>query len=257
MTGSYYFWKWADNDFPGRPTEVLADLLRGEMHPALQTFDARPLLHKLESAASRGRKVGEEWDWEVPPGGAPERTRFVFVACPLVNKTKAWAMLYQREFFRLGLSGSDEQNGRIIPGLLPKLNVFTTGQLDEPNYDITPDDLPGLLRAIAPKEPDPFAILEDRRSRYVQCYAHGPRFCVEWRDNYDPGVWKKFDHWVAQDRTRLAALDGPYDRDIAEGKDPDLLRYADTLRIFQAFMLGEPRPEKYHWMNVTASFSKK
>jgi len=28
---SYYFWKWADNDLPGRPLEVHAALLRGEL----------------------------------------------------------------------------------------------------------------------------------------------------------------------------------------------------------------------------------
>jgi hypothetical protein len=253
MTGSYYFWKWADNDLPGRPVDVHAALLRGELHPALQTFDARPLLKKLNSAATRGRKRDEEWDWEVTPHDEPGQARFVFATCPLSKKTKAWAARCQREFFPLGLSGSDEQNGQIIPGLLPKLNVFIAGQLsDEPSYDIAVDDLPGLLRSIDPQKADPFAALEDRRSRFVQCYAHGPRFCVEWRENYDPGIWEKFDQWRAQDRGRLATLDVPYDKDIAESKDPDLLSYADTLRIFEAFLLGEPRPEQYHWMNINS-----
>jgi hypothetical protein len=51
MTGCYYFWKWADNDLPGRPVEVHAALLRGERHGALQCFDARPLLKMPTSAA--------------------------------------------------------------------------------------------------------------------------------------------------------------------------------------------------------------
>lgn len=54
MIASYYFWKWADNDLPGQPVEVHAALLRGALHPALQTFDARPLLARLgEYAAAR------------------------------------------------------------------------------------------------------------------------------------------------------------------------------------------------------------
>ncbi|MEI6279251.1 MAG: hypothetical protein WCQ16_07715 [Verrucomicrobiae bacterium] len=28
--GSCYFWKWADNDLPGKPAEVFADLMLGE-----------------------------------------------------------------------------------------------------------------------------------------------------------------------------------------------------------------------------------
>lgn len=51
MSASYYFWKWADNDLPGRPGDVHAALLRGELHPALQPFDARPLLEELGAAA--------------------------------------------------------------------------------------------------------------------------------------------------------------------------------------------------------------
>ena len=56
MPSSYYFWKWADNDLPGKPPEVWVALLRGEMHPALQSFDATSLLNALEDAATeRGR----------------------------------------------------------------------------------------------------------------------------------------------------------------------------------------------------------
>src|ERR1700691_2948914 len=126
--GSYYFWKWADNDLPGRPAEVHADLLRGEMHPALQTFDARPLLKKLKSAATRGRACDEEWDWEVTPCDAPEQARFVFVTCPLLNGSEARVRWFSDEFAPLGLSGFDDGGGRLIPCLPPKLNSFILGQ---------------------------------------------------------------------------------------------------------------------------------
>jgi len=28
------------------------------------------------------------------------------------------------------------------------------------------------------------------------------------------------------------------------------LRFSDTLRIFQAFLRGEPRPARYHWRSI-------
>lgn len=34
--------------------------------------------------------------------------------------------------------------------------------------------------------------------------------------------------------------------------DPDFITYADTLRIFQAFLRGEPRPAQYHWRRTSA-----
>lgn len=47
MLASYYFWHWADNDLPGRPAEILPDLLAGRLPPALAPFDARPLCAAL------------------------------------------------------------------------------------------------------------------------------------------------------------------------------------------------------------------
>lgn len=58
MIASYYFWKWADNDLPGQPVEVHAALLRGALHPALQTFDARPLLARLGNMRRRDTRRG-------------------------------------------------------------------------------------------------------------------------------------------------------------------------------------------------------
>jgi hypothetical protein len=257
MLSSYYFWKWADNDLPGRPAEVYGALVRGQMHPALQFFDARPLLKKLESAAMRGRRRGEEWDWQAVPGDGTQRTPFVFVTCPQLREFDRETTPLRHAVFRLGLSGCDEDSGRVIPSLLPKLNCFKTGQGDEPCYDIARDDLPYLIRRLDAHAPNPYGILEDRHSRFVQCYAEGRRFLAEWRDNYDPPIHSRFDQWRAQDRARLEALDIPYVRGMAARKNPDLLLYADTLRIFEAFMRGEPRPERYHWMNINHWLKKK
>ena len=76
-TASYYLWKWADNDLSGPPKEVFADLLRGNMHPALQPFDARPLIRDLQALVAERLALGEEWDWQIMPAAAPA-TRIPF-----------------------------------------------------------------------------------------------------------------------------------------------------------------------------------
>lgn len=245
---SYYFWKWAENDLPGRPAEVQADLLRGEMHPALQPFDPRRLLTTLRTMATRHRD--EEWQWEVMAGGPKRLAGFVFVTDAFQGVSKARQSRLWRAFAPLKLSGYDEGTGGIIYSLPPKLNCFKSGQSASPMYDVGLDDLPVLLRGLDPKKTDPFGILGNRHDHFVQCYAEGRRFIVEWACNQQlpKTIW---DQWRAQDAKRLEALGSVYGGEkIATSKAPDLLRYADTLRIFQAFVRGEPRPTRTPWRNI-------
>lgn len=92
---SYYFWKWADNDLPGKPADVYASLMRGQLHPALQPFDARPLLRALKKLGTKKRKNGEEWDLVTHPALSPDRAHFVFITCPSCYSSK----VPDREFF--------------------------------------------------------------------------------------------------------------------------------------------------------------
>ncbi|MEI8374540.1 MAG: hypothetical protein WCJ35_17075 [Planctomycetota bacterium] len=119
MSTSYYFWKWAENDIPGKPAEVSAALLRGELHPALQSFDARPLLNALEVAAAELRTVDEEWEWKVHPPTSPEKACFAFATCPPIYTSEASATRFLELFDSLGLSGCDDEGGELIPGLDP------------------------------------------------------------------------------------------------------------------------------------------
>jgi len=64
-SATYYLWKWADNNLPGQPNEVFSELLHGKMHPAIQAFDAAPVVRQLERIAAQGRSTGEEWDWQI------------------------------------------------------------------------------------------------------------------------------------------------------------------------------------------------
>jgi len=262
MTRSYYLWKWADNSLPGPPADVHGTLLHGEMQPALQSFDTRPLLKKLESAAAEGRKRGEEWDWEVTPPGLSEQARFVFVTCPELDHPHEmrWRMIDR--FFALDVSGCDAESGRMVDFFLPKLNSFESSQApNEPVFDITIEDLPILLRDI---RVDSYVLLTNRRNHFVQCVKVGHRFRLEWRENYDLANLSRFDQWAAEyppDATvhrqfvPAGIVDIHYHRDgdrrrKTKSGDEEILRYTDTLRIFEAFLRGEPRPMQYRWQNI-------
>jgi len=248
---SYYFWKWADNDLPGRPVEVHAALLRGELHPALQPFDARPLLARLQEAAAEGRLLGEEWDWQAHPQASPENARFVFVTCPLINASKERVVRFWDRFLPLGLSGYDEQSGHLIPCLRPKLNCFITGQYPhEAAYDIAEDDLPFLLRRIRAGCPEPWGELLNPQNSVV-AIAEGRRYRVEWREVPEESTPERFTQWRARDQKRLQALGGKDDtQPLPVDIDPDFITYADTLRIFQVFLRGESRPAQYLWRTI-------
>jgi hypothetical protein len=254
MLRSYYFWKWADNDLPGKPPEVWAALLRGELHPALQLFDARPLLQALEDATTEARTAGEEWEWEVHPPASPAKARFVFVTCPQLNASKERVTKFIGRFAPLGVSGCDDEGGKLLPGLNPKLNYFVTGQLSDCDiiYDITGDELPFLLRRIRPGRPDPWGELWTGHAAVV-AVKESRRFRVEWREWPDEKVRSQFVQWRARDAKRLAALGGKDDiQKLPRETDPDFLTYADTLNIFQAFLRGESRPAQYHWRYINA-----
>lgn len=256
MISSYYFWKWADNDLPGKPNQVFSALLRGELHPALQTFDAQPLESRLESFAAKRRNRGEEWNWQVHPSDNPTRTRFVFLAGPDLNDSKSLATSFWRALNGLKISGYDEQCGHVIHSLEPKLNCLLYGQdHQERHYDITSEEVPSLLRRIDRKADNPYAVLTDRRDYFVQCYSHERRFCVEWRENYDSNNFDDFAHWRASALERLKA-----DREMAPRRhghsDHDTLTFADTARIFQAFTQGDAKPSRYRWRSIKSQLAR-
>ena len=248
MISSYYLWKWADNDLPGKPNEVFSTLIKGEMHPALQTFNANLVLRHLESFADNRRKLDEEWNWQVHPGNDPTAARFVFLAGPDLYDSNAQSISFRKTMRELDISGYDEEHGHIIHSLKPKFNCLQYGQDHQVrHYDITPDEVSPLLRRIDRVISDPYAILEDRRCYFVQCLAHERRFHVEWRENYDPdNNWNNFAHWRAYTLKRLKARrqTAPAQR---KRPDHDTVTFAETVSIFQAFLRGESKPSRYFW----------
>ena len=244
---AYYLWKWADNNLPGKPNEVFSMLIKGELHPALQSFNAQPLLRRLQEFAASRRQQDEEWDWQVQPSDNPTNARFIFLTGPHLNDSKERENCFEKAMQGLTISGYDEACGHVIHALYPKLNCFQYGQDHrERFYDITPDEVPSLLRRIDRDGPAPYAILTNRKFYFVQCYAHQRRFCVEWRENYDLINWNDFAHWRAYNLKWLRTQ-----RDAVPAKrkrtDHDTVTFAETVNIFQAFLRGESKPSRFHW----------
>jgi len=252
MIANYYFWKWADNDLPGKPAEVHAALLRGEKPRALQSFDARPLLKCLGLFAAEGRKRGEEWEWQTQPANSPKQTLFVFATCPAVNASGDRVRRFAAKILPLDLSGYDEPGGHLIPCLPPKLNCFIPGQFpQEAVHDIKADELPVLLRRICPGQPEPWAELWNRKNDAIVAIAEGRRYRVEWAERYQSNPPVHSAKWRARDAKRLAALGGKDDtKALPPAIDPDFLTFADTLSIFQAFLRGVARPTQYCWRKL-------
>ena len=269
MTSSYYLWKWADNDLSGQPNEVFSELLRGRMHPAVQPFDARPILNDLQATAEKRHELSEEWTWQVQPSDDVANARFIFLQCPEIPLYGALRHFFTKLVYTKDLSGYDERRGNLIWCLLPKLNSIAFGEnLDEELCDIGVDDLPTLLGRLSPTQDYPWARLVNRASDWAECYAHHDGFAVEWLKNHSLTDDTNHDHWRAgygnpqADKRQIRTA---YEQRVINSElctvgiqefRHEKLRYADALRIFQAFLRGEPRPARYHWRSLRQEFEQ-
>ena len=78
MIANCFFWKWAYNDLPGKPTDVCAALLRGELHPAVQPFDARPVIEAIEKLPFEDLSIQrDEYKWDVNKASHSNQAQFV------------------------------------------------------------------------------------------------------------------------------------------------------------------------------------
>ena len=266
---TYYLWKWADNDLSGQPNEVFSKLLHGKMHPALQAFDARPILRNLRVMATKRRALGEEWDWQIQPTTTPDRANFIFLQCPVIPKYGRFRERFINLVYPQGLSGYAEEYGSIIECLLPKLNSFAFGDNPEAElFDIGEDDLPVLLGRLNSVEFDPFVVLTNRANHFVQCHPDSDGFTVEWRENRSLTDFTDYDQWRAGSAQRRNTERGTrfvYESRVLNSKVVDVsiqafqherLRFGDILRIFQAFLRGESKPSRYRWRSIRQEFEQ-
>ena len=262
---SYYLWKWADNDLPGKPNEVYSELLHGKMHPALQTFNPAPVVHQLERIAAQGRPKGEEWDWQIHKDPSGRQAASIFLTCPNVRGCGKMCQKFCQQLLRLDISGYDEAYGQLIDYFPPKKNYWKCFETNIPAYDITEDDLPELLH----RDHESAPILYDRRNNFVQCCGYRRRFMVEWQELYDLADPDRCSQWragyldpVLGKRRRFATMQLHANRlnsafewigqPSTSRSVQELILHHDALRILRAFLRGEPRPAQYSWLDITA-----
>lgn len=268
---SYYLWKWADNDLAGRPGEVFYELMRGKMHPALQVFDPEPVAHELRRTLQERLASNEEWSWEICKDESGNQACFIHVSCLLKDNPRFSRDAFLDRFNALGLSGYDEQRGRLIECLSPKLNLFQCEQWwDEPRYDIKADELKVLLRRLDSAKPNPFACLQDRRSNFVQCMACGGRFSVEWHEMLNPANWESIAPWRLETfpvpgkrrhffppGVKYRVVKGSDWVDSSTGiRDHESISFGETVEVFRTFLRGEPRPAQYRWRSIRSELEQ-
>lgn len=257
MTASYYLWKWAVTDISCPPDQVLAQLLAGRRHPGIVAFDPAGLLEHLDRGARLGRAQGEQWEWQVIPAAGAGLAIAIFLSGeipenrshgPVAMAQVLWPTLLEED-----MSVCCETDGPCL-GPRERKNRFTTGQGMEA-FDVTEKTVRDLLLTLRRSVPDPFAILENRRGDFVQCYLEkNRRYVLEWRQFHKP-LWDAsslppFSHWRLMDQERLAAL--PPDlknskAELANDQDPDLVGFPLVLEAFRAFLRDEIPPLLKHW----------
>lgn len=246
MIANCFFWKWADNDLPGKPTDVCAALLRGELHPAVQPFDARPVIKAIESLPFEDLSIQrDEYKWDVNKASHSNQAQFVRFTYPRPFEAQKIYHLLADELLPLGICCFDESLGMLGDWFAPKINEFQLGFWpgDLPGeivYDISSDELSALFNRIrgCPEKLEPFAMLSDKRSHFVQCFGKQNGFIVEWAENHFVNGSRCFGIWKA-----LA-------------NSSELLNYDEALNVFQAFYLRQPRPSQFHWRDFSREFEQ-
>jgi hypothetical protein len=259
MIASYYFWKWADNDVPGCPEEVHAELLRGKLHPAIESFDPAKLIKQLDKGAARGRQSDEEWSWQVIPSTQAGLASAVFATAVLPDGIRPHKIQMSRVLWPFLLKHRIAMHGEDSPLAGPDLkhNHIYSGQ-GLSRYDIQPQEVRALLLTLRRTQADPFLILGDPKGDYVQCYLEKRRrYVLEWRQYHVP-LWNdsrisNYEHWRRVDQQRKAALPPQLRHPkakVPEDQDPDLVTFALVVEAFEAFVRGEPIPRLEHWRSI-------
>ena len=251
MAGTYYIWNWADNDLPGRPSDIVAQLCAGEMPGALQPFSPKQILRRLAKVADERRNEMSELLIETEEQG-PGRAAFINLCDPasdspwLANKL-LWAV------WKTGLTLYDESNNRLIG--LPKHNVVEESD-GEQLVDIKPGDIPELLHNLDHQPRLAAHTCYDQNGNMFQVYAHRHRYAVEWQILPEQD-FNLHQIWVAGkpvDSQRQAHLGTSRSRlDLFNN---EILGMADAQRLWVTFLSGADRPARYNWRDITPELNK-
>ena len=244
MIANCFFWKWAENDLPGKPTDVCAALLRGESHPAVQPFDARPVIQAIEALPFEDLSIQQiEYEWDVTTANNSVQAQFVRFTYPRTFEPQEIYHLLADDLLPLGICCFDESLGMLGDWFAPKINEFQLGFWpgDLPGeivYDISSDELPALLNRVrgCSAKLEPFAMLSDKRSHFVECVGKQNGLIVRWGENHFLSDSRCFGIWKALTNST------------------ELLSFDDALNIFQAFYLRQPRPAQFQWCDISHEF---
>ena len=245
MPTEYYIWKWADNDLPGPPAEVVAGLCAGDLPPAVQQFLVRKVYPRLAKVLKQCRSDLSEMivDPQLTAGAA----RFIRLRHPLGDSEwLANQLLWSG--WDAELTVYNATTDRLIG--LPKRNVVEMPKVRQ-LVDIGRADIPGLLQQLA-KEPGLAALAcYDRDGNMFQVWAHQRRYAVEWqvlpaRDFNLHRIWVAGRPIPTQRRSRFGSLEGGLELFARE-----LLEMAEVSGLWAAFLAGEKLPASHVWRDVT------
>jgi hypothetical protein len=251
MAATYYIWKWADNDLPGRPSDIVARLCAGEMPGALQPFSPKQVFGRLAEVADQRRTEMSELLIEAP-GQAAGQASFIHL-CDPASDSPWLADRLLRAVWPADLTLYSETNNRLLG--LPKRNVVEL-PAGRQLLDIEPGDIPELLHTLGNQQHLTAFACYDRNGNMFQIWSHRHRYAVEWQ--VLPG--RDFNHhriWVAGKPVasqRRARLGEPNSR--LELFDNEILGMADAQRLWVTFLAGAARPESYLWRDITQELNK-
>ncbi len=251
MAATYYIWKWADNDSPGHPADIVAQLCAGELPNALQPFSLKQVLGRLAGVADQRRNEMSELLIEAQEQLTGQAS-FIHLCDPvtdspwLANKL-LWAIWPD------DLTLYSETSNRLLG--LPKRNVVELPG-GQQLVDIEPGDIPELLHTVG-NEPHLAAIAcYDRNANMFQVWSHRCRYAVEWqilpeRDFNRHRIWVAGKPLASQRHARLGV---PYSR--LDLFDIEILSMTDAQRLWVGFLAGANRPESYLWRDITQELNK-
>jgi hypothetical protein len=248
MIHTCYLWRWAENDRPGRPAEVLAALAAGQTAAALQPFricqvHAR-LVRLLEAHRGAWREVHIERAAAVDSGAWWIR---------LTGCVPRLAPQLLGAVWEAGLTVYDATSDRLVG--LPKHNLVEMAGRRQ-FVDVEVADLPGLLHELAGTPGLAALACYDRDGNMFQVWAHGRQFAVEWqvlvnRQPQHHRIWVAGRPGTSRRRWRLGT--------VATGLDlfaPERLSVAEVYRLWRSFLTNPCRPPSHRWRDVTAQLNQ-
>ncbi|MFA7159327.1 MAG: hypothetical protein WC299_08490, partial [Kiritimatiellia bacterium] len=162
----YYIWKWAENDEKGKPNDVFASLMQGQLHPALKPFSENyeDLFKPLRRLCSKDG--GTFYQEQVK-----DKNTGLTIAIHIIGKHSDPNPVIDDMLAHTELETCSILDGKMTNCSLPKHFCFRfdSSRSFPPVYDFEYDELPALISDI--NNPyNNFGILKDDRNHVIQVF---------------------------------------------------------------------------------------